>query len=64
MFKLFIIAALILIILQMAWGLKAMYRKESSKEDMVRALTWRVSCSIGLFILLLIGMRMGWIAPN
>ena len=64
MFKLFIIAALVLIIVQMAWGLKAMYRKESSKEDMARALTWRVGFSIGLFLLLLLGMRLGWITPN
>jgi len=64
MFKLIIIALLAAVILQMALGLKAMYRKESNKDDMARALTWRVGLSIGLFLLLLVGMGLGWITPN
>ena len=64
MFKLIILALLIAVIVQMALGLKAMYRKDSSKDDMARALTWRVGLSASLFLLLLLGMRMGWITPN
>ncbi|MEL0081950.1 MAG: DUF2909 domain-containing protein [Gammaproteobacteria bacterium] len=64
MFKLFIIAALIAVVLQMALGLKAMYREESSKEDMVKALTWRVGISLGLFFMLILGSQLGWITPN
>jgi len=64
MFKIIVIALLAAVILQMALGLKAMYRKESNKDDMARALTWRVSLSIGVFLLLWLGMSMGWITPN
>lgn len=64
MIKLIVIAMLLGIILLMALGLKAMYRKDSSKDDMARALTWRVGLSITLFLLLLLSMKLGWITPN
>ncbi|RLA06841.1 MAG: DUF2909 domain-containing protein [Gammaproteobacteria bacterium] len=64
MFKLIVIILLVAVIVQMALGLKAMYRKDSNKDVMARALTWRVGLSISLFLLLLLGIRLGWITPN
>ena len=64
MFKLIIIALLICVIVFMAFGLKAMYKQDSNKEDMARALTWRIAISVGVFLLLIIGMKMGWVTPN
>ena len=45
----------------------ALYQLSSGKGDsqkMIRALALRVALSIGLFILLLIGWRAGWITPR
>ena len=64
MFKLLIVALLGCVVVFMAFSLKAMYRKSDNKEDMARALTWRVAISVGLFLLLMIGMKMGWVTPN
>lgn len=30
----------------------------------VKALTWRIAISLGLFIVLMIGFAMGWITPH
>ena len=64
MFKLIIIALLACVIVFMAFGLKAMYKKDGNREKMARALTWRVAISVGVFLLLMLGMKMGWVTPN
>jgi|GEM_PF-2460337 len=40
-----------------------LFAKESSKKS-VKALTVRISLSLGLFILLFIAFAMGWIRPH
>jgi TRAP-type C4-dicarboxylate transport system permease large subunit len=45
----------------------AMYYMISKKRDPVKtakALTWRVSLSLGIFCFLIIGFLMGWIVPH
>ena len=39
-------------------------RDRSSDNRMVRALTWRVGLSIGLFLMLMLAAWMGWIEPH
>jgi hypothetical protein len=31
---------------------------------MVKALTWRIGLSVGLFVLLIVGYYLGWITPQ
>ena len=47
---------------------KALYHLSSSgpsdSRKMVNALTWRIGLSVGLFVLLMLAYREGWIAPQ
>lgn len=59
-----IIAALIGIVVSLG---SALYHLSSGKGDpqkMVRALTWRVGLSIGLFVMLFVAWRAGLIQPH
>jgi hypothetical protein len=59
--KLFIIAALLLIIGSLFSALFYLIKDKGQGTRTVRALTLRISMSIGLFLLLMIGYAMGWI---
>ncbi|MEZ5497845.1 MAG: twin transmembrane helix small protein [Steroidobacteraceae bacterium] len=62
--KLFVIAVLIGIVASLG---SALYHLASGKGDsrkMLRALTLRISLSVGLFILLLVAWAMGYIKPH
>lgn len=64
-FKLLIIAFLISTIYALGSALLSMLRRNEDDSDrMVKALTWRISLSIGIFILLMIGYATGLITPN
>jgi type III secretory pathway component EscT len=41
-----------------------MLRDKASPKSMAKALTWRVSLSLALFLLLLLSYFMGWIVPH
>jgi hypothetical protein len=68
-FKYLIILMLVLIIGSLG---KALYHLSSSKPQdenknsakMVRALTWRIALSVGLFVLLMVAYYRGWIRPQ
>jgi hypothetical protein len=62
--KVFIVATLLAIIASLGHALFAMSSGPSDDKRMVRSLTIRVSLSVGLFVLLLIGWRTGAISPN
>ena len=63
-FKYLIVLLLVLIIASLG---KALYHLSSSKPEdsgkMVKALTWRIGLSLGLFVLLIVGYYLGWISP-
>jgi len=63
-FKYLIIAILVLIVASLG---KALYHLSSSRPEdsrkMVRALTWRIGLSLGLFVLLILAYYLGWITP-
>jgi hypothetical protein len=64
-FKYLIVMVLVLIIASLG---KALYHLSSSRPEdsgkMVKALTWRIGLSVGLFLLLIAAYFMGWISPQ
>jgi putative copper export protein len=63
-FKYLIIAMLVLIVGSLG---KALFhlssRKPEDSRKMVKALTWRIGLSVGLFVLLFVAYYLGWIEP-
>ncbi|MEO6078183.1 MAG: twin transmembrane helix small protein [Steroidobacteraceae bacterium] len=62
--RLLIIAVLIAIIGSLGSALFQLSRGKGDSRKMLRALTWRISLSVALFLLLLIAWRMGFIRPH
>jgi len=62
--RLLIIAALVAIIASLGSALFQLSRGQGDSQKMLRALTWRISLSVGLFIVLLVAWRMGLIRPH
>jgi TRAP-type C4-dicarboxylate transport system permease large subunit len=64
-FRYLIILMLVLIVASLG---KALYHLSSDKPQdsrkMVKALTWRIGLSVGLFVLLMIAYYRGWITPS
>jgi hypothetical protein len=64
-FKYLIILMLVLIVGSLG---KALYhlsaRTPADSRKMVRALTWRISLSVGLFVVLMVAYYEGWITPT
>lgn len=52
----------VLILASLASALVFVYRDEAGSKRAVKALTIRVALSIGLFILLMVAYRLGWIS--
>ncbi len=63
-FKYLVLLILLLIVASLG---KALYYLSSSKPGdsgkMVKALTWRIGLSVGLFVLLIVAYYAGWIEP-
>lgn len=59
-----IIATLLAIVFSLGTALYHLSKGTGDPDKMLRALTWRIGLSLGLFILLLIAGRAGWIVPN
>ncbi len=62
--KLFVIALLIIILYCLGSALFFMLKGKKDDKQMARALTWRVSLSLLVFLLLVISFMMGWIQPH
>jgi len=64
-FKYLIIVMLVLIVGSLG---KALFHLSADtpgdSRKMVKALTWRISLSVGLFLLLMIAYYNGWISPH
>ena len=63
-FKIFVLACLIGIVLSLGSALFHMMTDKGDSKKMVKALTIRVALSVGLFILLLIAWATGLIQPH
>lgn len=62
-FKIVILSLLLVVIFSLGSALVAMARGDKS-DKMLKALTWRIGLSVGIFILLLIGQATGLITPH
>jgi hypothetical protein len=62
--RLFIIAVLLAIIGTLGSALFQLTRRGGDPGKLVRSLTWRVGLSLGLFLLLMLAWRMGFIHPH
>lgn len=62
--KAFIIIALLFIIGSLGSGLFFLVNDKGQSDRVVKALTWRIGLSIGLFLLLILCYLLGWITPN
>jgi hypothetical protein len=62
--RLLIIAVLFAIIFSLGSALFQLSRGKGDSSKMLKALTWRIALSVGLFLLLLVAWKMGLIHPN
>ncbi len=62
--KLVVILILLGIVGSLGSALVYLFRDDNNSRRTVRALTWRVSLSVALFVLLLVGYWLGLIQPR
>lgn len=62
--KLIIVSVMILILAALASSLFFLVRDKGKNQRSVKALTWRIILSLGLFIFLFIAFKLHWIAPH
>jgi succinate dehydrogenase/fumarate reductase cytochrome b subunit len=62
--KLFIIAVLILIVWNLGAGLYYMMVDKGATDRTVKSLTRRIGLSVGLILLVMLGIYAGWIKPH
>ena len=61
MVKIIVLLLIVLILFSLASGLYYLVKDKGSSERTVKALTWRVGLSVGLFVLLMAGYYLGFI---
>ncbi|MCZ8130206.1 MAG: twin transmembrane helix small protein [Steroidobacteraceae bacterium] len=64
LFRLFVVVVLIAILISLGSALFHLSTGKGDSGKMVRALTWRIGLSVGLFLLLLFAWSQGWIQPH
>ena len=62
-FKIVILSLLLVVLFSLGTALVAMARGDKS-DKMLKALSWRIAISVGIFLLLLIGQATGLITPH
>jgi len=62
--KLIVIITLLVILGSLGSALFFMMKDHDDSDRMVKALTWRVGLSVGLFAFLMLGQYVGWFQPN
>lgn len=62
-FRLIVIAILAAIIFSLGSGLYYLVKDRGRSDRVVRALTVRIALSIGLVVILLVGLATGWLVP-
>ena len=62
--KIAVIVFLLVILYCLGSGLYYLIKEGRDSVAMVKALTWRITISITLFLLLLLAYAIGWIAPH
>ena len=62
--RLLVLATLLAIVGSLGAALYQLTTRQGDSGRMMRALSWRVSLSLALFVLLLLASRQGWIVPH
>ena len=63
MIQFIVIACLVGIVISLGTALFHFVGDKGESKKMVRALTWRIGLSLGLFVFLLVAWWQGWIHP-
>ena len=64
LFKIVVLALLGLILLSLSSGMFFLVKDKGKSNRTLTSLKFRIILSVLLFILLLIGMKMGWLIPH
>ena len=62
--RLIVVAVLVTIVAFLGSALFQLSRRQGDSQKMLRALTWRVALSVGLFLMLLLLWQLGLIRPH
>lgn len=62
--KIFILLIMFVILITLFSGLLFLVRDDGKTKRTVKALTWRIALSLGLFIFLIIAFALHWINPH
>jgi cytochrome b561 len=62
--RLIVIAVLVTIVAFLGSALVQLSKRQGESQKMLRALTWRIGLSVGLFLTLIILWRLGVIHPH
>lgn len=62
--RLIIIAVLVTIVATLGSALFQLARGQGDSQKMLRALTWRIALSVGLFLVLILLWQLGLIRPH
>ena len=64
LFKLFILFLLFLILLSLAMGMFYLLKDKGGSTRTLTSLKFRVTLSVILFVMLIVGFKLGWIKPH
>ena len=62
--KIFILVIMLIILVTLFSGLIFLVRDNGNTKRTVKALTWRIALSLGLFVFLMIAFGAHWINPH
>jgi hypothetical protein len=62
--KALILFTMLMILVSLASGLIFLVRDEGKTKRSVKALSWRIGLSLGLFLFLLLAYSLKWISPH
>ena len=62
--KIIVVIVLLAIVASLASGFFYLVRDKGNSQRSLKALTWRISLSLGLFILLMVGYAIGIVKPH
>lgn len=62
--KIVIISVMLIILIALGSGLIFLIRDEGKTNRLLKALTFRIGLSVGLFLFLLSGFYFGWLTPH
>jgi hypothetical protein len=62
--KIVILVVIFIILYSLGSGLVCLVKDKADSHKVVKALTWRISLSVLLFVFLILAFYMGWIKPH